>query len=262
MLDARTIASKMGGKIVNGHALVPGPGHSAGDRSLSIKPDPSAPDGFITHSFSGDDFARCRDYVKSRLGLPHEPLPAHDDNKTAKSQKHPVANYRYEDERGDTLFEVVRFNPKDFRQRRPDGHGRCIWNLDGVRRIPYRLPELIEAIANGYVIALVEGEKDVDALRKIGINATTFPGGAGKWRQEYAAHFRGADVVIIPDNDDVGREHARQVATGLAGAATRIRVLDIGKTWPQCPAKGDVSDWLAAEGTREKLDELIEGAAM
>jgi putative DNA primase/helicase len=256
MFDARTIASKLGGKVVNGRALVPGPGHSAHDRSLSIKPDASAPEGFICHSFSGDDFAQCRDYAKARLGLPS----VHDGNKTAKPQQNIVANYCYEDERGDSLFEVVRFNPKDFRQRRPDGHGGWIWNLDGVRRIPYRLPELIEAVANGYVIALVEGEKDVDALSKIGIHATTFPGGAGKWRQEYAAHFRGADVVIIPDKDDVGRAHARQVAAGLAGTATRIRVLDIGKTWPQCPAKGDVSDWLAADGTRERLDELIDGA--
>jgi hypothetical protein len=111
MLDARTIASKMGGKIVNGHALVPGPGHSAHDRSLSVKPDASAPDGFICHSFSGDDFAECRDYVKARLGLPSEPAPMYGGNETGRPQKNIVATYRYEDERGDLSFVVVRFSP-------------------------------------------------------------------------------------------------------------------------------------------------------
>jgi hypothetical protein len=260
MLDARTIASKMGGKIVNGHALVPGPGHSAHDRSLSIKPDASAPDGFVCHSFSGDDFTQCRDYVKARLGLPSEPSPEYGGNKTTNPHKNIVATYRYEDERGEVLFEVVRLNPKDFRQRRPDGRGGWAWNLDGVRRIPYRLPELIEAIASGYIVVVVEGEKDVEALRQIGVNPTTFPGGAGKWRQEYGAHFEGADVVIIPDNDDVGRDHARQVAGAIESKADRVRIVDIGSAWPQCPVKGDVSDWLAAGGTREQLDKLFEAA--
>jgi hypothetical protein len=122
------------------------------------------------------------------------------------------------------------------------------------------LPELIEAIANGYVIAIVEGEKDADTLRKIGINATTCAGGAGKWRDEYGTYFGGASVVIIPDNDDVGRDHARQVTEALIGIADRVRVLDIAKEWSQCPLKGDISDWLAAGGTREQLDQLINTA--
>jgi hypothetical protein len=72
-LDARTIASMMGGKVESGSALVPGPGHSLSDRSLSVKPDQTAPDGFICHSFAGDDFVLCRDHVKSKLGIPHDP---------------------------------------------------------------------------------------------------------------------------------------------------------------------------------------------
>ena len=71
-----------------------------------------------------------------------------------------VASYPYEDERGDILFEMVRFDPKDFRQRRPDGHGGWDWKLDGVRRVPYWLPELTEAIASGNIVFVVEGEKD------------------------------------------------------------------------------------------------------
>ena len=130
--------------------------------------------------------------------------------------------------------------PRISAKRRADGHGGWIWKLGDIRRVPYRLPELIEAIANGYVIAIVEGEKDADALR--GINATTCAGGAGKWRNEYGTYFGGAHVVVIPDNDDVGRDHARQVAAALAGIADWVRVLDIGKEWSQCPPKGDISD--------------------
>ena len=94
-------------------------------------------------------------------------------------------------------------------------------NLNGVRRVPYRLPELIETIALGYFVIVVEGEKDVDALRndKIGLDATTCPGGAGKWRDEYGQHFGDASVVIIPDNDEAGRNHAREVAASLQGIA-------------------------------------------
>jgi len=40
-----------------------------------------------------------------------------------------VEVYPYRDEKGELLFEVVRFDPKDFRQRRPDGHGGYIYSL-------------------------------------------------------------------------------------------------------------------------------------
>jgi 5S rRNA maturation endonuclease (ribonuclease M5) len=261
-LDARTIASAMGGKVERDCALVPGPGHSPADRSLSVKPDPSAPDGFICHSFSGDDFSLCRDYVKSKLGIAHELDRKPNGNGTADSKRRIVATYPYEDEQGELLFEVVRFEPKDFRQRRPDGRGGWIWKLGDVRKVPYRLPELIEAIALGYLVVIVEGERDVDALRsdKIGLDATTCPGGADKWRDEYCQHFQDASVVIIPDNDEVGRNHAREVAASLKGIARCVQVLDLATQWPNCPPKGDISDWLVAGGTREQLDELIDKA--
>jgi hypothetical protein len=158
------------------------------------------------------------------------------------------------------LFQAVRYEPKRFSQCRPDGHGGLIWNLDGVRRVPYRLPELIEAIAAKKGIVIVEGEKDVEALRALDIAATTCSGGAGKWRDEYNQHFKGASVVIIGDNDEPGRNHARDVATALAPIAARVRVLDLVGCWPECPPKGDISDWLAAGGAREKLIELIKQA--
>ncbi len=141
--------------------------------------------------------------------------------------------YSYVDESGHPLFETVRFtNPKDFRQRRPDG----AWTLEGVRRVLYRLPSVMAAAESGGRVFVVEGEKDADRLAGAGLTATTAPMGAGKWRPEYADALRGADVIVLPDNDEPGRAHAAAVVASLASA--RIVLLD------GLPDKGDVSDWL------------------
>ena len=159
-----------------------------------------------------------------------------------------VATYDYADADGITVFQVVRYAPKDFRQRRPDGKGGWVPNLKGVELVPYRLPELLAAPAVEPVF-IPEGEKDVDALRALGLIATCNPAGANKWKASFAKWLRGRDVVVLPDNDDAGRSHADDVARKLAGAAGSIRVLAL----PSLPGKGDVSDWLAAGGTREEL---------
>ncbi len=167
------------------------------------------------------------------------------------------ATYDYLNERGEIQFQSVRYTPKDFRQRRPDGHGGWIWNLQGVERVPYRLPELIQSVEQGKWICVVEGEKDVDRLHALGITATTNAGGAGKWRGHgYEKFFTGARVCVIPDNDTPGRKHGEEVAQSLDGIATEIRILDL----PNLPPKGDVSDWLDAGGTRENLLGLIDAA--
>jgi 5S rRNA maturation endonuclease (ribonuclease M5) len=154
----------------------------------------------------------------------------------------------------------VRYDPKDFRQRRPDGHSGWIWNLEDTRRIPYRLRELREAVATKKPVIIVEGEKDVDALRAWNLTATTCPGGAGKWRAEYNDHLRDADVIIIPDNDTPGKDHARGIARAIKDIAARIRIIDLATCWPACPEKGDISDWIEAGGTREQLDDWIANA--
>jgi hypothetical protein len=169
-----------------------------------------------------------------------------------------VKTYAYCDENGTLLSQVVRFEPKGFRQRRPDGRGGWIWNLQDTRRVPYLLPDLVKAVAAGETIYVPEGEKDVDNLRAIGFAATTNPGGCKKWRSEYSEHLRGADVVVLPDNHLEGREHGDQVVASLRGIAGRIRVLDIGKHWAECPDKGDISAWLAAGGSAEKFKALVE----
>jgi putative DNA primase/helicase len=186
-------------------------------------------------------------WLQSRIGI--ETIPA------AKNARNPVATYDYRDERGDLLFQVCRFEPKTFRQRRPHSKGGWEWNVKGVRQVPYRLPELIAAPTD-CVVFVVEGEKDADRLASLGLVATCYPGGAGKWQSSFSQFFQGRVVVVLPDNDDAGRIHARKFGDGLAAVAGRVRILEL----PDLPPKGDVSDWLNTGGSREGLERLAADA--
>lgn len=160
--------------------------------------------------------------------------------------------YPYHAADGAELFQCVRLAwPKDFRQRRRAGGG-WVWNLDGVRRVPYRLPGLLAADPAEPVF-VCEGEKDADALHALGLVATTNPMGAGKWKgldpEATEAALKGRRVVVLADNDEVGRKHAAEVARCLKGVAAKAVVVEL----PGLPDKGDVSDWLAAGGTADGL---------
>jgi len=137
-----------------------------------------------------------------------------------------VATYDYTGELGELLFQVVRFEPKDFRQRRPIGGGEWEWKLAGTRRVLYRLPQVLSAIQAGEPVYIVEGEKDADALADFGLAATCNSGGAGKWRDEYTTALSGAKVVIVADKDEPGRKHAFAVAASLAGRAADISIVE------------------------------------
>jgi 5S rRNA maturation endonuclease (ribonuclease M5) len=138
-----------------------------------------------------------------------------------------VAVYDYADEAGTLLFQVLRTADKQFPQRVPDRSRPkgWRWSLGDTRRVLYRLPKVIEAVKDGEFIWVCEGEKDVQALERAGVTATCNPGGAGKWRPEYAEFLRDAMVVIVADKDKPGQAHARQVAASLDGiaAVTEIR---------------------------------------
>lgn len=165
------------------------------------------------------------------------------------------ARYTYTDETGTLLFEKLRSTGKDFAQRRPDASKPSGWayRLGDVRRVLYRLPELLAGIEAGETVYVVEGEKDADALHAMGLVATTNPEGAGKWRAEYTDVLKGAPrVAVIPDNDAPGRAHAWKVARELPNAV----VCEL----PDLPDKGDVSDWIAAGGTKAELLALVEAA--
>jgi len=202
----------------------------------------------ITQAGDGTVLLKCRagcptPGVLAALGLTLKdlfPQPA--------AQNRIVAQYDYRDETSLLLYQAVRFEPKDFRQRAPKPGGGWEWKLNGARRVLYRLPELLAADA-GQPVFIPEGEKDVERLRSLGFVATCNVGGAGKWRNEYNAALRGRPVVVIPDNDEPGRKHAEQIATALEGTAAAVRVL----TLDGLPPKGDVSDWLNAGHTADEL---------
>lgn len=168
-----------------------------------------------------------------------------------------VATYNYVAEGGSLLYQVVRLVPKSFRLRRPDGRGGWIWKLDGIERVPYGLPELHGTIVAGCVVYVVEGEKDADRLQSLGLVATCNAGGAGKWPASWGArYFAGANVVVVPDNDEPGHRHAEAVAASLKGHAAEVRVVEL----PGLLEKGDVSDWLNAGGMVEKFLELVQAS--
>jgi 5S rRNA maturation endonuclease (ribonuclease M5) len=165
------------------------------------------------------------------------------------SSKRIAATYDYLAADGNLVFQVVRFDPKDFRQRRPDGNGGHVWNIKGVQSVPYNLPDVLKA----EYVSIVEGEKDVENLRKIGLTATCNAGGAGKWTDEHSQYFNTQQhVTIIPDNDEPGRKHAEQVAKSLFGKVASIKILRL----EGLPEKGDVSDWLQGRDPEQAAEEL------
>ena len=146
-----------------------------------------------------------------------------------------VATYEYVDEIGQLLFQVLRFTPKGFAQRQKARKGDpldkisngWIGSVKGERVIPYRLPEVLEAISSEHPVLVVEGEKDCNNLAAIGITATCNAGGSGKWTGEHAVFLNGADAVLIADDDEPGRAHMQIVGASLQGIAARVRQLDL-----------------------------------
>jgi len=191
----------------------------------------AGPDGLFPHRLAGE--CRC--------GLTH--------GADTEKRSRIVDSYDYRSATGDLLYQVVRFEPKDFRQRRPDGAGGWIWNVKGIQLVPYRLPEILAAVAAGDPIWICEGEKDAEAVRALDQVATTNPGGALKWKPEYAEHFRGAtEIRVIVDRDEPGYRHAQQVVEALSGVCENVRVFEAAE-------RKDVSDHLRAG---LGLDALIE----
>ncbi len=259
----------------NGGWLVPCGCHEDRTPSLHVWADDQG--RLAHHCLAGCDHAATRDYLErlvgERLTVPPEP---------SSNGKCIVATYDYTDEKGQLLYQVVRYSAKDFRQRRPDGDGHHVWGLsageyvqvtDGdwrkvndrtpasaprkwfsaVERVLYGLHELRceigEARRRGDTpeVWIAEGEKDVDALRAAGVIATCNPGGAGKFRAEYGKEFAGCDAVIVADKDEPGRKHAEQVAASVRPHVTSVRIIE-------AAAGKDAADHLAAG---KALDEFV-----
>lgn len=123
--------------------------------------------------------------------------------------------YDYTDQQGRLLYQTVRKPGKKFMYRQPGDNGEWIYNLKGVQRVLYRLPEVVRAVAEGRPVWITEGEKDADYVWATGTCATTNPMGAGKWDDAYAEVLEGADVTIWADKDEPGWRHAHQVRASL-----------------------------------------------
>jgi hypothetical protein len=183
--------------------------------------------------------------LAGRLGLKPE-------FKLIKTSRRIDSLYAYKDRDGNLIYQVVRYKPKSFAQRRPDGKGGWIYNLKGITPVLYRLPELL-ATPQDHVVFIAEGEKGVNSLAEHGLNATCSPMGAGKWREEYNSAFTNRSVVILPDNDEPGENHAQQVFDFLSKVTPAIQILHL----PCLREKEDVFDWFAQGHTAEELLELF-----
>jgi hypothetical protein len=171
-----------------------------------------------------------------------------------------VARYTFTREDGTASFQCIRFHlppgherapAKAFLWRRVDGAGGWRWGLDGVELVPYRLSR-VRAAAPGERVFVVEGMKSVDALEALGLAATCSPLGALQWTELHAEALRGADVVVVPDNDGPGSVHAARAMTTLRGRARSATLLLL----PGLGHGEDVSDWLARGGDAAELCRL------
>lgn len=143
-----------------------------------------------------------------------------------------------------------------------------------LQMVLYKLPELLASDYDDYVF-IVEGEKDVDRCRSLGLIATCNPQGAGKWRLEYNQYFENRIVVIIPDNDPPpsidpvtkklikghqGQAHAKEIFDALTTLCKNVTALIL--NLPGLPIKGDISDWFDAGNTADQLRDLVERALL
>lgn len=267
MINLSAIARHYGGTVSGGQALIPAIGHSAKDRGVAIKAKPDAPDGCLIHCFNGGDPLAEKDRLRADGFLP---------DRQAEGELGPwrtVAAFEYADASGEVIYRTVRREPakwngpgkrpKEFRAERRES-GRWVAGMGDCERIPYRLPELRQAIEAGDSVLLVEGEAKADKLAAMGFSATAIAFGCKGWRADYARHFAGARLVILPDNDAPGRDFTRKVLADLRATSKSFAVVEL----PGLPEAGDVIDWqgnandLIALCANPDLPDWVEGGAV
>jgi AAA domain-containing protein len=258
-LSLRYIAGVLNGDVYGDGVRAPGPNHSHSDRSLSIKLTDDGTD-VVVNSFSPkDDRLACLAYVRQKLGIQPKPKVerfSETDIERAvmmaaearKPKANIVAVYPYEDRDGTLLYENVRFDPKDFRARRPDGSGGYIWKLGDVRRVPYRWPQLLQH--PDATVFICEGEKDSDSIASLDLCATT--AASGKWTAEVAVALEGRDCWIIQDCDEAGKNKAIAIAHGLHGVANSVKIVAL-PGLDGTKGNKDVTDWLDQGHTKDEL---------
>ena len=262
MITAEQIAKRLNKpkKLPSGSWQACCPAHDDKNPSLSITDRNDRPP--LLHCWAGCEFKFIAAILKSEHGIS---LNNVDSGVGYATRTMAIADwpqtYRYQDENGVEQYVVLRHYDEDgkkiFSQFRPDGRGGLVSGIKGIERLPYRLPDWKDREN----VIIVEGEQDVDALFKYGILATCNSSGANNWKPELNKWFRGKSVHIIPDNDEPGRKHARQVAKNLKGIAKEVFVSDICRAMKP---KSDVMDYIVEQKgpSPSKLWETITGSAV
>jgi 5S rRNA maturation endonuclease (ribonuclease M5) len=222
------VASRLEGIKPSGDGYIARcPAHD--DRSPSLSVSVSDTGKLLIHCHAGCDQQSVLDAIQATPQMldPNREERRQDDGEWT-PRGPAVAVYSYVDEHSVLLFDVCRTADKQFPQRRPDTAAKSgwSWKLGETRRVLYRLPQVITAVEAGQTIWVAEGEKDVHALEAAGVVATCSPGGAGKWRDEYAQHLADADVVVVADKDKPGQAHARSVAVSVSNHGGRVRIVE------------------------------------
>lgn len=270
-MDYNYVLSKFHVKSTNGkEAKCICPSHSDKNASLSIKHD-KATNKIVMYCHAGCNI----DTILNKAGLTFADIGTTCEKK--ESNPNIIAVYQYKNANGELLFEKVRFKDKKFSQRRYIDNS-IVWGLDygeysetfegsntyskkdrpnSKKKICfeqkpslYNLTKLINAIDKGYTVYVCEGEKDCDTLNKLGLVATTGSHGAGngKWIEEYCSYFKGANVVILSDNDEVGEDFGEEIERKLRKYVHKIKVVTISDK-----PKGDITDYIEEGHTKEEF---------
>lgn len=225
------------------------PAHSDRNPSLSINEDNEKILMFCHAGCSFEEIIQALEQEETK------PIEAnHFQGRIADDFKKIVATYDYVDERGELLFQAIKFDPKSFAFKQPNKDKGWIWTLKGARRVPYHLPEILQARESKKPVFICEGEKDADNLRtNFGLTATTTALGSNGWTPAYADYFKDLDVIILPDNEIAGQKYATAIASSLTNLATSVKIVNL----PNLTNKGDVSDWIQNGGNKAELINLI-----
>lgn len=165
------------------------------------------------------------------------------------SDKTPSNVYQYKDKDGNLVYEKLKYKTpegKTFRQRRLTEDG-IVDNLDGISKIPYNLPHVIDSIKSKSPVVFVEGEKDAETAELLGYTGTTF-GGASDWKDEYKYYFKNAHVILIPDKDDPGLKNATKIKNSLSTVCKSLKLIIL-------PDGKDLTEWV--ESGNSDFDSLI-----
>jgi RecA-family ATPase len=253
---AQAITRHYGGEWHGTYGSFPAPGHSKGDRGMTVKDEAGAPDGVLINTFNGADPLAIKDDLRDAGILP--PRNPGNDN-----QAQETGHYEYVDRDGVVLYRTVRIErpgqKKTFVAQLPDGRGGWVaGKLGDTPRVLYRLTDFRAAISTASLkdeamptIYLVEGERKADKLASWGLFATSCAFGCKGWRKSYAEDLAGCTVIILPDNDDEGRGFAERAAQDIEKARGTAHIIEL----PGLPDKGDIVDWT---GTAEDLAALVE----